>query len=162
MTNRGRGGRLNGVIRALEQHRAAFTTFTSPGIENAVNLSFSKYDGVVYELEHTPYDIKDLQVSLQFMLHREQIRDQPTTAPAVTPLVRIPANGGEQTQWFAKQVLDLGAYGVVWPQVTTVADAYNAVAACRYPAIKGSQPAEPRGPTRRRRGQRGALLGPIA
>ncbi len=145
MTSGGRGARLNGVIRALEEDQAAFTTFTSPGIENAVNLSSSRYDGIVYELDHTPYDIKDLQVSLQFMLHRKQIHEQPTVAPAVTPLVRIPPNGGEQTQWFAKQVLDLGAYGVVWPQITTVSDAYNAVAACRYPAIKDSPFYEPRG-----------------
>ena len=145
MTDRGRGHRLNGVVRALEEDQAAFTTFASPGIENAVDLSFTKYDGVVYELEHTPYDIKDLQVSLQFMLHRRQIHEQATLAPAVTPLVRIPPNGGEQAQWFAKQVLDLGAYGVVWTQITSVADAFNAVAACRYPAKKGSPFYEPRG-----------------
>ena len=42
----GKGHRLNGVVRALEETPAAFTTFSSPGIENAVNLSFTKYDGV--------------------------------------------------------------------------------------------------------------------
>ena len=141
----GKGHRLNGVIRALEETNAAFTTFSSPGIENAVNLSFTKYDGVVYELEHTPYDIKELQLSLQFMLHRQQIHQASTIAPAVTPLVRIPPNGGEGAQWFAKQVLDLGVYGVVWPQITTARDAYNAVAACRYPAKKTSSFYEPRG-----------------
>ena len=88
----GKGHRLNGVVRALEEAPAAFTTFSSPGIENAVNLSFTKYDGVVYELEHNPYDIKDLQLSMQFMLHRQQIHDAPTVAPAVAPMVRIPPN----------------------------------------------------------------------
>ncbi len=141
----GKGHRLNGVVRALEETPAAFTTFSSPGIENAVNLSFTKYDGVVYELEHNPYDIKDLQLSMQFMLHRQQIHDAPTVAPAVAPMVRIPPNGGENAQWFAKQVLDLGAYGVVWPQITTAQDAYNAVAACRYPAQKNTPWYEPRG-----------------
>jgi len=138
-------GRLNRIIGALEEHGIAFATFTAPGIENAVSLSFSPYDGIVYELEHTPYDVKDLQISLQFMLHRVQIREQPTVAPAVAPLVRIPPNGAERAQWFAKQVLDLGAYGVVWPQVNSVADAYNAVAACRYPNSREAPPHGPRG-----------------
>ena len=100
----GKGHRLNGVIRALEETNAAFTTFSSPGIENAVNLSFTKYDGVVYELEHTPYDIKELQLSLQFMLHRQQIHQASTIAPAVTPLVRIPPNGGEGAQWYWRRL----------------------------------------------------------
>ena len=48
-------------------------------------------------------------------------------------------------QWFAKQALDLGAYGVVWPHVTSVAEAYNAVAACRYPRLRGKPLYEPAG-----------------
>jgi 4-hydroxy-2-oxoheptanedioate aldolase len=54
-------------------------------------------------------------------------------APSVTPFVRIPPNGGEMNHWIAKQVLDIGVYGIVWPHVSTVEDARNAVAACRYP-----------------------------
>ena len=56
----------------------------------------------------------------------------------MTPIIRIPPNGGEMNQWLAKQVLDIGAYGVVWPHVSTVEQAYNAVAACRYPRPKGA------------------------
>ena len=47
------------------------------------------------------------------MLNRGQIAQLGgTVAPAVTPMVRIPPNGGEKNQWLAKQALDLGAYGV--------------------------------------------------
>jgi len=53
-------------------------------------------------------------------------------APAVTPMVRIPVNGGEMNQFIAKQVLDIGVYGIVWPHVSTVEEARNAVVACRY------------------------------
>ena len=66
---------------------------------------------------------------MQYMLDRKQIADSGTIAPAVAPFVRIPPNGGEMSQWIAKQVLDIGVYGIVWPHIDTVEDAYNAVAA---------------------------------
>ncbi|MFD0474947.1 HpcH/HpaI aldolase/citrate lyase family protein [Nonomuraea thailandensis] len=61
------------------------------------------------------------------------------------PLVRVPTNGGEKAQWHAKQALDLGAYGIVWPHVTSVREAYNAVAACRYPRLPDTPLYEPAG-----------------
>ncbi len=44
--------RLNGVIRALEQGKPAFTTFTPAEIDAALALSTSKFDGIVFEMEH--------------------------------------------------------------------------------------------------------------
>jgi 4-hydroxy-2-oxoheptanedioate aldolase len=79
------------------------------------------------------------------MLNRGQIARAGSVAPGVTPIVRIPPNGGELNQTYAKQALDLGAYGIVWPHVSTVEQAYNAVAACRYPRLKGGQRYEPAG-----------------
>jgi 4-hydroxy-2-oxoheptanedioate aldolase len=137
--------RLNGVIRALEQGKSTFVTFATPDVESALALSASAYDGVVFELEHNPYDVKALRDSLQYMLNRSQILAKGTLAPAVTPLVRIPPNGGEHNQWLAKQVLDLGVYGVVWPHISTVEDARNAVGACRYPRLEGAPRYEPPG-----------------
>ena len=137
--------RLNGIIRALESGGTAMTTFAPADAETATALSTSKYDGVVFEMEHGPYDIRSLRDALQHMLNRRQIVERGTLAPAVTPTVRIPPNGGEQNQWIAKQVLDSGVYGVVWPHVSTVEDAHNAVAACRYPRPKGSPNYEPEG-----------------
>jgi 4-hydroxy-2-oxoheptanedioate aldolase len=63
----------------------------------------------------------------------------------MTPLVRIPPSGSEMNQWFAKQALDLGAYGIVWPRISTPEEAYNAVAACRYPRLKSAPLYEPAG-----------------
>ena len=59
--------------------------------------------------------------------------------------MRIPANGVEKNQFLAKQALDLGCYGIVWPHISTVAEAYNAVAACRYPRLKNKPIYEPAG-----------------
>jgi len=137
--------RLNGVIRALEQGQPALTTFTAAEVDAALALSTSKYDGIVFETEHNPWDARGLRDCLQYLLNRRQIAQSAALAPAVTPLVRIPANGGERNQWLAKQALDLGAYGIVWPHVSTVEEAYNAVAACRYPRLKSAPLYEPQG-----------------
>lgn len=137
--------RLNGVIRALEQGQAAFTAFTPADVESAIALATTQYDGIVFEMEHNAYDIRALRDSLQYLLNRRQIAQSASVAPAVTPMVRIPPNGGEKAQWQAKQALDLGAYGIVWPHISTADQAYNAVGACRYPRQKSKPLYEPAG-----------------
>lgn len=138
--------RLNTIIRALEQGQVAITTFVSPPtVDNAIAVSTAPYDGVIFEAEHNPYDISELRDGLQYLLNRRQILDGGTLAPAVTPLIRVPVNGSEMNQWLAKQVLDLGAYGVVCPRISTVEEAYNAVAACRYPRPRSAPAYQPAG-----------------
>ncbi|HEX8966512.1 MAG TPA: aldolase/citrate lyase family protein [Chloroflexota bacterium] len=137
--------RLNGAIRALEHGDPTFVTFSPTEIGNAQAIGDAAYDGVVFEMEHGPYDIRALRDCLQYLLNRRQIVTSGTLAPAVTPFVRIPPNGGEANQWIAKQVLDSGVYGVVWPHVSTVEDARNAVAACRYPRPRTAALYEPAG-----------------
>jgi 4-hydroxy-2-oxoheptanedioate aldolase len=137
--------RLNGVIRVLEQGQPAFVTFSPPETSSAQAIGDAAYDGVVFEMEHGPYDNRLLRDCLQYMLNRRQIAATGSVAPAVTPFVRIPPNGGELNQWVAKQVLDSGVYGVVWPHVSTVEDARNAVAACRYPRPSSAPRYEPAG-----------------
>ena len=127
--------RLNGVIKALEEGGTAFTTFSPADAESAMALSAAPYDGIVFEMEHGPFNPSSLRDGLQYMLSRRQILDQGTVAPAVTPMVRIPPNGGEMNQWIAKQVLDIGVYGIVFPHVSSVEEAWNAVRACRYPRM---------------------------
>src|SRR5271170_3748254 len=107
--------RLNGVIAALEQGKPAFVSFCAAEIGVAQSMNGASYDGVVFEMEHRPYDIRALRDCLQYILDRRQILQRGTLAPAVTPFVRIPPNGGETSQWIAKQVLDQGVYGIVWP-----------------------------------------------
>lgn len=127
--------RLNGVIKALEQGQTAFVAFTPVDIESAVAMASSKLDAVAFEMEHAPLDIRGLREALQYMLDRRQIVERSSLAPAVTPLVRIPPNGGEMNQWIAKQVLDIGVFGIIFPHISTVEEAWNAVGACRYPRL---------------------------
>jgi len=137
--------RLNGIIKALESGKHAHVCFAQPDPDSAIALSTSDYTGCVYELEHNPWDITKLKDGLQWMLNRGQILKSGTLAPRVTPIVRIPPNGNEMNQWVAKQALDIGVYGVVFPHISTVEQAYNAVAACRYPRLKDKPIYEPAG-----------------
>ncbi len=138
--------RLNGIIRALETAPGiCFTSFMQAEVENAVAFAQSDNDGVVFELEHNPWDIRALREAMQFLLLRQKIVQMGSVACPMTPLVRIPPSGSEMNQWFAKQALDLGAYGIVWPRISTPEEAYNAVAACRYPRLRSKPLYEPAG-----------------
>jgi 4-hydroxy-2-oxoheptanedioate aldolase len=137
--------RLNGFIRAFEKGQRAFGTFASADMESALWVTGAPYDGVVYEMEHRPWDPARLRDTMQYMLNRKAIAEAGTVASGVTPIVRIPANGGEMNQFLAKQALDVGVFGVVWPHVSNADQAYNAVAACRYPRPKTAPRQEPIG-----------------
>ena len=137
--------RLNSVIRAFESGKPAFAAFSKVDRQSAIDMSEAPYDGVVFEMEHNPYDVAAFGDALQYMLNRKVIADAGSVATSVTPIARIPANGVEMNQSFAKQVLDRGAYGVIWPHIATVEQAYNAVASCRYARPKGAALYEPKG-----------------
>jgi 4-hydroxy-2-oxoheptanedioate aldolase len=88
------------------------------------------------------FQFEDFATAFGFMT---QIAKAGSIAPAVTPLVRIPVNGIEMAQWHAKQALDMGCYGVVFPHISSVEEAANAVGACRYPRLKSAATYEPPG-----------------
>jgi 4-hydroxy-2-oxoheptanedioate aldolase len=137
--------RLNGVIKALEAGQTAFVAFTPVDVESAIAMAGSELDGVAFEMEHSPLDFTGLRTTLQSMLDRHEIVERKTLAPKVTPLVRIPPNGNEMNQWIAKQVLDIGVYGIIFPHISTAEEAWNAVGACRYPRLESAPRAKPPG-----------------
>ena len=121
--------RLNKAIELIESGKPAFGPFMQPGsIPDATWIASSNYDFVVYELEHAAFSLTDLRLSLQFMLDRREIAESGSVAPRVTPFVRIPVNGREQSQVIVKQVLDIGVYGIVFPMINTPEDAIAAPA----------------------------------
>lgn len=137
--------KLNGIIERFERGERVFATFASPDPAAAIALRGTDYDAVIFEAEHKPWDAPELRDAMQYLLDRRQINEAETLAPSITPIVRIPPNGKERSQWHAKQALDLGAYGIIWPHVDTVDDARNAVEACRYPGLDQHDRDEPFG-----------------
>jgi 4-hydroxy-2-oxoheptanedioate aldolase len=137
--------RLNGIIRALEAGQHALTCFVPAETSSAVQIATSKFDGCVFEMEHQPWDGRLLRDCLQYMLNRAQIAKAGSVVPGVTPLARVPVNGVEMAQWHAKQALDMGCYGIVFPHISTVEEAANAVGACRYPRLSDASFFHPAG-----------------
>jgi 2-keto-3-deoxy-L-rhamnonate aldolase RhmA len=93
-----------------------WVTLESPTItEIAVTLGL---DWVVIDTEHGHLDYKEV------VEHIRATRNSPTT-----PLVRIP----ETTPGIIKRVLDLGAHGIIVPQVNDAQEAAQAVRYAKYP-----------------------------
>lgn len=102
-------------------------TFTDPAVTEAV---CSALDFVWIDMEHNPLSIESVQTHIMA-----------TKGSNATPLVRVPSNDAA----LIKQVLDIGAAGVIVPLIRTADDAARVVAACRYPpiGIRGFSPRRP-------------------
>ena len=54
-------GRLNGIIGKLEQGKSVCVTFAPGDAANAQIAATEPYDGIVFEMEHGPYDVRSLR-----------------------------------------------------------------------------------------------------
>jgi 4-hydroxy-2-oxoheptanedioate aldolase len=90
-------------------------------------------------------DVPQLQAFLLGMRDVAGTLKRGTPQPSVTPIVRLPQYGRESIDAMVKQVLDVGAFGIVFPTVDTREQALAAVRAMRYPQRKGSPLMEPLG-----------------
>lgn len=89
-----------------------------PSLNVAEILAGTGFDWILIDAEHGPFDLDGLQTVLA------AFNGSPTV-----PIVRVAWNDAVRI----KQVLDLGADGVLVPMVNSVEEARAAVAACRYP-----------------------------
>ncbi|MCH8265029.1 MAG: aldolase [Proteobacteria bacterium] len=138
--------RLNKAIELLENDQAAFGLLSFDySLNNARSLANSGLDFIIIDMEHAPFDIERLRQFLLGMTDKRKILEKGSLQPDVVPLVRIPATGGEDVMSQAKQVLDVGAFGVMYPSVSTRAQAEKSVGATRYPQLNGAEDFEPVG-----------------
>ena len=93
------------------------------------------------DMEHGQYLIDELEERLNEFA---QMR-KPNGQLQVTPGVRIPPYGDESPSWIVKQVLDIGALAIVFPQVDTKEEALRAVRSMRIPPQRGTKYPDPPG-----------------
>ncbi|MFG0263053.1 MAG: HpcH/HpaI aldolase/citrate lyase family protein [Novipirellula sp. JB048] len=137
--------RINKFVQRMEQGEPAFGVFASNvSTRSGANMASSGLDFVIIDMEHSPYDVTRLEGYLLGMINKRDLIRQGLQMPTA-PLVRVPANGREQLQFVIKQVLDLGAVGVVVPHVDTAEDARAAVQASRFPQLTGAADFQPEG-----------------
>jgi 4-hydroxy-2-oxoheptanedioate aldolase len=140
------GVRLNRTIELLSEGKPTFGIFSHDrSLENARSLARSGLDFVFIDMEHGPFDVETLRMFLLGMTDKQRILAKGNLQMDVTPIVRIPPNGRDVATFVAKQVLDVGAMGVVFPYVNTAAEAELAVRSMRYPQRRGVADASPIG-----------------
>ena len=139
--------RYNKVIDLLEQGKPVFCSglVWNGNLDDLIYVADADYDMVIMEMEHEGFSFNNLRISLQFILNRKRISGSGTVQADPVPLVRIPPNSRENSQWIIKQALDTGVYGLVLPHLNTVEDAHAAVVAARYPQVPGVADFEPEG-----------------
>lgn len=138
--------RLNRTIETLEADAPVFGIFTGNfSLANARGLARSELDFIFIDMEHSAVDMEALQTFLLGMTDKARMLDKGNAQLDVTPLVRIPMSGGENLQWMVKQVLDMGAFGIVFPYVETREQTELSVRAMRYPQVRGDDAIEPTG-----------------
>jgi 2-dehydro-3-deoxyglucarate aldolase/4-hydroxy-2-oxoheptanedioate aldolase len=95
------------------------TIMSLPSLEVAEILSNSGFDWLFVDMEHTPLDFQLVQRVLQVADSR------------VSCLVRVPS---PQEAW-VKKCLDMGASGIIFPQVNSAEQARRVVEVCKYPPL---------------------------
>jgi 4-hydroxy-2-oxoheptanedioate aldolase len=138
--------RLNRTIELLANGQATFGIFSHDrSLVNARSLARSGLDFVFIDMEHGALDIETLQIFLLGMTDKSRIMQKGNLQPEVTPIVRIPVNGGDLATFVVKQVLDVGAMGVMFPYINNAEEALRAVRSVRYPQRRGAADFEPQG-----------------
>ena len=139
--------RLNKLIDLFEQDEPAFGLLSFDySLTNARAMANSGLDFILIDMEHAPFDVERLRAFLLGMTSKRSILEKGNLQPDVVPFVRIPAAGGaDEIIAQAKQVLDVGTYGIMFPAIQNREQAELAVRATRYPQINGVDDYEPQG-----------------
>jgi len=104
-------------VKLARRHLLVGTIITLPTPAIAEIFSSAGFDWLFVDLEHSAMSIKDVEIILQ------------TAAPRTPCVVRVPSNDGV---WI-KKALDIGAAGIILPNVCTTEEAERAVQLCKYP-----------------------------
>jgi 4-hydroxy-2-oxoheptanedioate aldolase len=111
----------------------------------AMRFAQSNLDFVILDMEHRPLDFETIHGFLLGLVDKAAIAKQGNIQQRVVPIVRIPTYGRDQNEFITKQVLDMGAMGIMFPAIETRQQALQAVQLARYPQTRESKLQEPRG-----------------
>ena len=123
-------GPVNRVIDRLQQDQPAIGTFTrAPGPD---------LDFAVIDTQYGEFDIDAVRQALLGMRTGNG-------APAVMPIVRIPFAARNAPQAVVDQLLGVGVFGVMFPDIETKAQAMTAIGSMRFAQPAGVRDSEPAG-----------------
>ncbi len=141
------GMRINKTVELLAQHQPVYFEFvdgeTAGGFDGGHALAQTWADYIVYDMEHTAFDVHGL---LQFM--RGLVEGGPTRSGHRTPavVVTLPIDGIDAASvrangWMIKQALAAGVHGLLLCHAESAEAVGAFVEAARYPfaADSGSE-----------------------
>ena len=136
-----------GLVRLLDADQVAFGVTVDARADPVALSANDDIDFVFFDMEHGPYDVSALRTWMQWLVNPAAIAATGDAMAGKAVIVRIPATGRELDQniWMVKQVLDVGAHGIIFPTVETPEQARAAVRSMRYPQRRDSAYPEPPG-----------------
>lgn len=138
--------RINGAIDKLVRGKSlAGAIMYDFSLYAAAQFASSDLDFIIIDMEHRGLDFERLETFLLGTTNKAEIAKQGNLQVRVPPIVRIPTYGRAPNEAIVKQVLDMGAFGIMFPAIETKEQAIQAVAASRYPQLKGAKYPNPVG-----------------
>jgi len=138
--------RLNGAIDKLARGKSlAGAIMYDFSLYAAAQFASSDLDFIIIDMEHRGLDFERLETFLLGTINKAEIAKQGNLQVRVPPIVRIPTYGRAPNEAIVKQVLDMGAFGIMFPAIENKAQALEAVSAARYPQVRGTKYPEPVG-----------------
>ena len=138
--------RINGAIDKLAKGKSlAGAIMYDFSLYAAAQFSSSDLDFMIIDMEHRGLDFERLEAFLLGTTNKAEIAKQGNLQVRVPPIVRIPTYGRAPNEAIVKQVLDMGAFGIMFPAIENKQQALEAVSAARYPQLKGSKYPNPVG-----------------
>jgi 2-keto-3-deoxy-L-rhamnonate aldolase RhmA len=139
----GRNGNINSEENLTVQSAAKFREKIKKG-QACLGASITVYDPTVTDALCSVFDFVWIDMEHNALsLESVQAHIMATEKHGVTSIVRVPSHDPA----VIKTVLDLGADGIIVPNVRNPEEARRAIAACRYPpeGIRGYGPRRPSG-----------------
>src|SRR5262245_50748143 len=138
--------RINGAIDKLAKGKSlAGAIMYDFSLYAAAQFSSSDLDFMIIDMEHRGLDFERLETFLLGTTNKAEIAKQGNLQVRVPPIVRIPTYGRSPNEAIVKQVLDMGAFGIMFPAIENKQQAMEAVSSARYPQLKGSKYPNPVG-----------------
>jgi 4-hydroxy-2-oxoheptanedioate aldolase len=138
--------RINGAIDKLAKGKSlAGAIMYDFSLYAAAQFASSDLDFFIIDMEHRGMDFERLESFLLATTNKAEIAKQGNLQVRVPPIVRIPTYGRAPNEAIVKQVLDMGAFGIMFPAIENKQQALDAVSSARYPQMKGSKFPDPVG-----------------
>ena len=156
----GKPVRINGAIDKLARGKSlAGAIMYDFSLYAAAQFASSDLDFIIIDMEHRGLDFERLETFLLGTTNKAEIAKQGNLQVRVPPIVRIPTYGRAPNEAIVKQVLDMGAFGIMFPAIENKAAGARGGLRVALSADEGVEISEPGWPPRQRQHAGGLVLG---